>query len=58
VSLLLNLQSRRKNNFADFRSRYYHYVNTIVDPLYLDNLKLLGWDYINYIEGWPVLSYD
>ncbi|KAK5107358.1 hypothetical protein LTR62_001338 [Meristemomyces frigidus] len=37
---------------------YYHYVNTIVDPLYYDNLKLLGWNYINYIDGWPVLSYN
>jgi len=37
---------------------YYHYVNTILDPLYLDNLKLLGWDYIDYVDGWPVLSYN
>lgn len=39
------------------RCRYFHYVNTATDPLYLDELKLLGWDYINYIDGWPVLSY-
>ena len=37
---------------------YYHYVNTIQNPLYLDELKFLGWNYINYIQGWPVLSYD
>ena len=38
--------------------RYFHYVNTITDPSYDDALKYLGWDYINYINGWPVLSYD
>ncbi|KAK3678251.1 hypothetical protein LTR78_001546 [Recurvomyces mirabilis] len=37
---------------------YFHYVNTTSDPKYADNLKLLGWDYINYSSGWPVLSYD
>lgn len=37
---------------------YYHYVNTIQNPTYVDELKLLGWNYINYIQGWPVLSYD
>lgn len=41
----------------DTSGRYFHYVNTKVDPLYHDELKLLGWDYINYIDGWPVLSY-
>lgn len=24
---------------------------------YLDEDKRLGWDYIEYIEGWPVLVY-
>ena len=37
--------------------RYYHYVNTIQNPTYVDELKLLGWNYINYVQGWPVLSY-
>ncbi|THW21720.1 endo-1,5-alpha-L-arabinosidase [Aureobasidium pullulans] len=37
---------------------YYHYVNTIQNPTYVDELKLLGWNYINHIQGWPVLSYD
>lgn len=38
-------------------SRYYHYVNTVQNADYLDELKLMGWDYIDYIQGWPVLSY-
>ncbi|KAI7221191.1 endo-1,5-alpha-L-arabinosidase [Hortaea werneckii] len=45
---------------SDYHGRdvlYYHYVNTIVDPTYADNLKLLGWNYIDYVQGWPVLSY-
>ncbi|RMZ31426.1 hypothetical protein D0859_04427 [Hortaea werneckii] len=45
---------------SDYHGRdvlYYHYVNTILDPTYADNLKLLGWNYIDYIQGWPVLSY-
>ncbi|KAH0293973.1 endo-1,5-alpha-L-arabinosidase, partial [Aureobasidium melanogenum] len=46
---------------SDYHGRdvlYYHYVNTIQNPMYLDELKLLGWDYIDYVEGWPVLVYD
>jgi len=42
---------------ANTSFRYFHYVNTIQNPTYLDELKLLGWDYINYVGGWPVLSY-
>lgn len=33
-------------------------VNTIYDPEYYDDLKLLGWDYIEYVDGWPVLVYE
>ena len=36
---------------------YFHYVDTKVNPLYLDELKLLGWNYINYAHGWPYVSY-
>ncbi|GAB7355640.1 hypothetical protein MBLNU459_g6357t5 [Dothideomycetes sp. NU459] len=36
---------------------YYHYINIYYDPSYADDLKLLGWDFIDYINGWPVLSY-
>ena len=49
---------REISKITDLSSRYYHYVNTIIDPMYWDGLKLLGWNYINYINGWPVLSYD
>ncbi|KAK4962495.1 hypothetical protein LTR10_000121 [Elasticomyces elasticus] len=44
---------------SNYRGRdvlYYHYVNTNLNPTYKDELKLLGWNYINYIDGWPVLS--
>jgi len=33
-------------------------VNTTYNPTYSDDLKLLGWNYINYTQGWPVLSHD
>ncbi|KAL1305456.1 hypothetical protein AAFC00_002335 [Neodothiora populina] len=36
---------------------YYHYVNTVQNPQYLDELKLLGYNYIDYVGGWPVLVY-
>jgi arabinan endo-1,5-alpha-L-arabinosidase len=31
-------------------------VDTTFNPQYRDELKLLGWNYINYVNGWPVLS--
>ena len=35
---------------------YFHYIPTYVS--YLDIDKLLGWDYLDYVDDWPVLSYD
>lgn len=32
---------------------YYHYVDTRVS--YIDEDKLLGWNVVKYVEGWPVL---
>ncbi|KAF2437171.1 endo-1,5-alpha-L-arabinosidase [Tothia fuscella] len=34
---------------------YFHYVPTYVS--YIDEDKRLGWDYIEYVDGWPVLVY-
>lgn len=36
--------------------RYYHYIDLSFNPLYLDSLKLMGWNYIKYVQGWPVLT--
>lgn len=34
---------------------YFEYFNEVgVNDTYV----LLGWDYIDYVDGWPVLSYD
>ena len=32
-------------------------VNKFYDPSYADDYKLLGWNFIKYINGWPVLEY-
>ncbi|GAB7366786.1 hypothetical protein MBLNU230_g0737t1 [Neophaeotheca triangularis] len=44
---------------SNYRGRdvlYYHYVDTEFDPTYNDLLKFLGWNFIDYVEGWPVLT--